>query len=429
MIERYTTPEMAAIWAPENKFRIWLAIEVHACEALARQKKIPKDALKQIKKKAGFDIDRINEIEKEVKHDVIAFLTSVAEHVGESARYMHLGMTSSDVLDTALAVQLRDAASLILKELNRFRVVLKKRALEYQYTPTIGRSHGIHAEPTTFGLKLANWYEETGRNVERLKQARKRIAVGQVSGAVGVFAAIDPDVEQHVCKQLGLVPAPVSSQVIQRDRHAEYFSTLALLASSLDKFSVEIRHLQKTEVLEAEEYFSKGQKGSSAMPHKRNPIVTEQMSGLARLVRGNAVAALENVALWHERDISHSSVERVIGPDSTILVHYMLKKMVRLVDQLIVYPKNMMKNLELTGGLIYSEHVLLALTGKGLARDVAYRLVQRNAMRVWEKGGDFKAMLKKDKDVKKYLTGREIDKAFNLKNHLKNVDRIFKRVF
>ena len=420
---------MAAIWAPENKFRIWLAVEVHACEALAKRKKIPQDALRQIKKKAGFDIDRINEIEMEVKHDVIAFLTSVAEHVGDSARYMHLGMTSSDVLDTALAVQLRDAADLILKELNRFRAVLKKRAREHQHTPMIGRSHGIHAEPTTFGLKLANWYEETGRNVERMKQARKRIAVGQVSGAVGVFAAIDPDVEQHVCKQLGLVPAPVSNQVIQRDRHAEYFNTLALIASSLDKFAVEIRHLQKTEVLEAEEYFSKDQKGSSAMPHKRNPIVTEQISGLARLIRGNALAALENVALWHERDISHSSVERVIGPDSTILVHYMLKKMVRLVDQLMVYPKNMMKNLELTGGLIYSEHVLLALTEKGLARDTAYRLVQRNAMRVWEKGGDFKALLKKDKDVKKHLTGKEIDKAFNLNNHLKNVDRIFKRVF
>ena len=429
MIARYSTPEMAAIWAPENKFRIWLAIEVHACEALAKRKKIPQEALRQIKKKAGFDIDRIDEIEREVKHDVIAFLTSVAEHVGESARYMHLGMTSSDVLDTALAVQLRDAADLILKELNRFRAVLKKRAREHQHTPMIGRSHGIHAEPTTFGLKLANWYEETGRNVERMKQARKRIAVGQVSGAVGVFAAIDPEVEQHVCKQLGLVPAPVSNQVIQRDRHAEYFNTLALIASSLDKFAVEIRHLQKTEVLEAEEYFSEGQKGSSAMPHKRNPIVSEQMSGLARLIRGNALAALENVSLWHERDISHSSVERVIGPDSTILVHYMLQKMVRLVDQLLVYPKNMMKNLEFTGGLIYSEHVLLALTKNGLARDVAYRLVQRNAMRVWKKGGDFKALLKKDKDVKKHLTGKEIDKAFNLKNHLKNVDRIFKRVF
>ena len=318
MIERYTLPEMAAIWSPENKFRIWLDIEVAACEALAKRKEIPQSAVNTIKKKAGFNIKRIDAIEKEVKHDVIAFLTSVAEHVGDAARYMHLGMTSSDVLDTALAVQLQEAADLILDQLKKFRAVLKKQAKRYQNTPTVGRSHGIHAEPTSFGLKLANWYEEVGRNIERMQQARKTISVGQISGAVGVFASIDPSVEAYVCKKLKLKPAPVSSQIIQRDRHAEYFTTLAIIAGTLDKFAVEIRHLQRTEVLEAEEFFSKGQKGSSAMPHKRNPVVSEQMSGLARLVRGNALAAMENMPLWHERDISHSSVERIIGPDSTI---------------------------------------------------------------------------------------------------------------
>ncbi len=429
MIERYTLPEMAAIWSPENKFRIWLDIEVAACEALAKRKEIPQSAVNTIKKKAGFNIKRIDAIEKEVKHDVIAFLTSVAEHVGDAARYMHLGMTSSDVLDTALAVQLRDAADLILKQLIAFRAVLKKQAKRYKNTPTVGRSHGIHAEPTSFGLKLANWYEEIGRNIERMQHAKKCISVGQISGAVGVFASIDPSVEAYVCKKLKLKPAPVSSQIIQRDRHAEYFTTLAIVAGTLDKFAVEIRHLQRTEVLEAEEFFSKGQKGSSAMPHKRNPVVSEQMSGLARVVRGNAVAAMENMPLWHERDISHSSVERVIGPDSTILVHYMLTQMTRLVDQLLVYPKNMKKNLEQTGGLIFSEHVLLALTRKGVVRDQAYRMVQRNAMQVWEKGGDFMALLKQDKDIQKHLTDKEIDKAFDLKNHLKNVNKIFNRVF
>ncbi len=420
---------MAAIWTPENKFRIWLAIEISACEAMAESGKIPKSAVAEMKKRGGFDIDRINEIEKEVKHDVIAFLTSVAEHVGDSARFMHLGMTSSDVLDTALAVQLRDAADLIMKKIKEFLVVLKKRALEFKYTPVVGRSHGIHAEPTTFGLKLANWHEEMRRNLERMKRARANIAFGQVSGAVGVFASIDPNVENHVCKKLKLKPASVSSQVIQRDRHAEYFTTLAVLAGTIDKIATEIRHLQRTEVLEAEEYFSKGQKGSSAMPHKRNPVVSEQMSGLSRLIRGNALAALENMPLWHERDISHSSVERVIGPDSTILIHYMLTKMVPLVKNLLVYPDNMKRNLEKTGGLIFSEHILLALTQKGIARDVAYRMVQRNAMRVWEKGGNFVSLLKKDKEIKKHLSAKEIDKAFSLKNHLKNVDRIFDRIF
>ena len=429
MIERYTLPEMAAIWSPENKFRIWLDIEIAACEALAKRKEIPQSAVNTIKQKAGFNIKRIDAIEKEVKHDVIAFLTSVAEHVGDAARYMHLGMTSSDVLDTALAVQLRDAADLMLDQLKKFRAVLKKQAKRYKNTPTIGRSHGIHAEPTSFGLKLANWYEEVGRNIERMKHARKSISVGQISGAVGVFASIDPSVEAYVCKKLKLKPAPVSSQIIQRDRHAEYFTTLAIIAGTLDKFAVEIRHLQRTEVLEVEEFFSKGQKGSSAMPHKRNPVVSEQMSGLARVVRGNALAAMENMPLWHERDISHSSVERVIGPDSTILVHYMLTQMTRLVDQLLVYPKNMKKNLEQTGGLIFSEHVLLALTRKGVVRDKAYRMVQRNAMQVWEKGGDCPGLLKQDKDIQKHLTDKEIDQAFDLNNHLKNVDKIFNRVF
>ena len=420
---------MAAIWSPENKFRIWLDIEIAACEALAKRKEIPQSAVNTIKQKAGFNIKRIDAIEKEVKHDVIAFLTSVAEHVGDAARYMHLGMTSSDVLDTAFAVQLRDAADLMLDQLKKFRAVLKKQAKRYKNTPTIGRSHGIHAEPTSFGLKLANWYEEVGRNIERMKHARKSISVGQISGAVGVFASIDPSVEAYVCKKLKLKPAPVSSQIIQRDRHAEYFTTLAIVAGTLDKFAVEIRHLQRTEVLEVEEFFSKGQKGSSAMPHKRNPVVSEQMSGLARVVRGNALAAMENMPLWHERDISHSSVERVIGPDSTILVHYMLTQMTRLVDQLLVYPKNMKKNLEQTGGLIFSEHVLLALTRKGVVRDKAYRMVQRNAMQVWEKGGDFPGLLKQDKDIQKHLTDKEIDQAFDMNNHLKNVDKIFNRVF
>ena len=429
MIERYTLPEMGTIWTAENRFRIWLDIELAACEALARRGDIPQAAVTRMKKKAGFDIGRIQEIEREVKHDVIAFLTSVAEHIGEPARYMHLGMTSSDVLDTGLAVQLKQAGRLIAKELQALRRVLKRRALEFKHTPVMGRSHGIHAEPTTFGLKLANWYEEVGRNQQRLKAALERVAVGQVSGAVGVFAGIEPEVEAYVCKKLGLKPAAVSSQVIQRDRHAEFFGTLAVIATSIDKFAIEVRHLQRTEVLEAEEFFSKGQKGSSAMPHKRNPILSEQMSGLARVVRSHAQAALENMLLWHERDISHSSVERIIAPDGTILVHYMLRRFTGLMDQLIVYPENMKRNLEKTGGLIFSEHVLLALCRKGLDRDTAYRMVQRHAMRVWERGGDFKALLKKDKEIRKWLSARELDRAFDMKHHLRNVDKIFKRVF
>lgn len=429
MIPRYSLPELAKIWEPENKFNIWLKIEILACEALAKRREIPASAVAEIKKKAKFDIARIDEIEKEVKHDVIAFLTCVAENVGEANRYMHLGLTSSDILDTTLAVQLKESARLILKELTAFRDAVKEQAIRHKDVPAIGRSHGIHGEPLTFGLKLAVWYEETCRNIERLKRARDRIAYGQISGAVGTFSSIDPAVEEYVCKKLGLKPAPVSTQIIQRDRHAEFFTTLAIIAGSIDKFATEVRHLQRTEVLEAEEFFSKGQKGSSAMPHKRNPIISEQMCGLARVVRANAMAAMENVPLWHERDISHSSVERVIGPDSTILVHYMLRRMTGLVKKILVYPKNMKKNMELTGGLYYSQSVLLALVRKGVTREDAYRLVQRNAMKTWEGKGGFVKLLKKDVEIKKYLSAKEVEKVCSMKDQLKNVDKIFNRVF
>jgi|TARA_B100000959_G_scaffold63711_1_gene67261 adenylosuccinate lyase len=429
LIPRYSLPELAKIWEPENKFNIWLKIEILACEALAKRREIPASAVAEIKKKAKFDIARIDEIEKEVKHDVIAFLTCVAENVGEANRYMHLGLTSSDILDTTLAVQLKESARLILKELTAFRDAVKEQAIRHKDVPAIGRSHGIHGEPLTFGLKLAVWYEETCRNIERLKRARDRIAYGQISGAVGTFSSIDPAVEEYVCKKLGLKPAPVSTQIIQRDRHAEFFTTLAIIAGSIDKFATEVRHLQRTEVLEAEEFFSKGQKGSSAMPHKRNPIISEQMCGLARVVRANAMAAMENVPLWHERDISHSSVERVIGPDSTILVHYMLRRMTGLVKKMLVYPKNMKKNMELTGGLYYSQSVLLALVRKGVTREDAYRLVQRNAMKTWEGKGDFVKLLKKDVEIKKYLSAKEVEKVCSMKDQLKNVDKIFNRVF
>ena len=420
---------MASIWEPKNKFKIWLKIEVLACEALAKRGEIPKSALKDIQKKSDFKVERIDEIEREVKHDVIAFLTCVAEYVGDSARYMHLGMTSSDVLDTALAVQLKQASNLILKELKAFQAVLKNQALKHKMTPVMGRSHGIHAEPLTFGLKVANWYEEVGRNIERVKRARQNISYGQVSGAVGTFACIHPEVEEYVCSKLGLKPAPVSTQIIQRDRHAEFFTTLAIVAGTIDKIATEIRHLQRTEVLEVEEFFSSGQKGSSAMPHKRNPVVSEQMCGLARMVRSNAFAALENMSLWHERDISHSSVERVIGPDSTILIHYMLRKMTKMMEHLIVYPEYMMRNLEKTEGLIFSQSVLLALVEKGISREAAYSLVQKNAMQSWTKGKDFLTLLKKDKKVSSLLTKKEIEKIFNLKAQFKNVDIIFKRIF
>ena len=420
---------MASIWEPENKFKIWLKVEILVCEALAKRGEIPKTALKDIQEKSDFRVERIDEIEKEVKHDVIAFLTCVAEYVGNSARYMHLGMTSSDVLDTALAVQLKQASTLVLKELKAFQGALKTQALRHKMTPTMGRSHGIHAEPLTFGLKVANWYEEVGRNIERVKRARQSISYGQISGAVGTFACIHPEVEEYVCSKLGLKPAPVSTQIIQRDRHAEFFTTLAIVAGTIDKIATEIRHLQRTEVLEVEEFFSSGQKGSSAMPHKRNPVVSEQMCGLARIVRSNAFAALENMPLWHERDISHSSVERVIGPDSTILIHYMLRKMTSMMERLIVYPENMMCNLEKTEGLIFSQSVLLALVDKGITREEAYNLVQKNAMQSWTKGKDFLILLKKDKKIGALLKKNEIEKIFNLKAQFKNVDIIFKRIF
>ena len=429
LIPRYTLPEMASIWEPENKFKIWLKVEVLACEALAQRGEIPRTALKDIQEKSDFRVERIDEIEREVKHDVIAFLTCVAEYVGDSARYMHLGMTSSDVLDTALAVQLKQASTLILKELKAFQGALKTQALRHKMTPTMGRSHGIHAEPLTFGLKVANWYEEVGRNIERVKRARQSISYGQISGAVGTFACIHPEVEEYVCSKLGLKPAPVSTQIIQRDRHAEFFTTLAIVAGTIDKIATEIRHLQRTEVLEVEEFFSSGQKGSSAMPHKRNPVVSEQMCGLARIVRSNAFAALENMPLWHERDISHSSVERVIGPDSTILIHYMLRKMTSMIERLIVYPENMMRNLKTTEGLIFSQSVLLGLVDKGITREEAYKLVQKNAMQSWTKGKDFLTLLKKDKKIGTLLKKNEIEKIFNLKAQFKNVDIIFKRIF
>ena len=429
MIPRYTLPEMASIWEPENKFKIWLKVEVLACEALAKRGEIPRTALKDIQEKSDFRVERIDEIEREVKHDVIAFLTCVAEYVGNSARYMHLGMTSSDVLDTSLAVQLKQASTLILKELKAFQGALKTQALRHKMTPTMGRSHGIHAEPLTFGLKVANWYEEVGRNIERVKRARQSISYGQISGAVGTFACINPEVEEYVCSKLGLKPAPVSTQIIQRDRHAEFFTTLAIVAGTIDKIATEIRHLQRTEVLEVEEFFSSGQKGSSAMPHKRNPVVSEQMCGLARIVRSNAIAALVNMPLWHERDISHSSVERVIGPDSTILIHYMLRKMTSMIERLIVYPENMMRNLKKTEGLIFSQSVLLALVDKGITREEAYKLVQKNAMQSWTKGKDFLTLLKKDKKIGALLKKDEIEKIFNLKAQFKNVDIIFKRIF
>ena len=429
MIDRYSRPEMAAVWSQESRYKNWLKVEILACEAWARLGRIPKEAVSNIKKKAAFDPARVDEIERVVKHDVIAFLTNVAEHVGGDARYIHLGLTSSDVLDTALAMQMREAAGIIIQDILGLMAVLKRRAFEHKDTVMMGRSHGIHAEPTTFGLKMALWHDEMGRNLARMRRAREVVSFGKVSGAVGTFANVEPSVEEYVCRKAGLRPAPASTQILQRDRHAEYMAALAVTASSLEKFAVEIRHLQRTEVREAEEYFSQGQKGSSAMPHKRNPVASENISGLARVVRGNALAAYEDIPLWHERDISHSSVERVILPDSSILVDYMLGRFTGIMDRLLVYPENMTANLNRTKGLIFSQRVLLALAEKGVPREEAYGLVQRNAMLVWEKGSDFKRLLKADKDVKKTLSARDIDECFSLSFHLKNVDYIFKRVF
>lgn len=432
MIPRYTRPEMAAIWTPETKFRIWFEIEAHACDALAELGVIPKEAAKTIWElggKAEFDVERIDEIEREVKHDVIAFLTHLAEHVGADARFVHQGMTSSDVLDTCLNVQLVRAADLLIEDIDRLLAALKRRAFEHKFTLTIGRSHGIHAEPMTFGIKLAQAYAEFERNRERIVHARKEVATCAISGAVGTFANIDPRVEEHVAEALGLAAEPVSTQVIPRDRHAMYFATLGVVASSVERLATEIRHLQRTEVLEAEEFFSEGQKGSSAMPHKRNPVLTENLTGLARLVRGMVVPALENVALWHERDISHSSVERGIGPDATVTLDFALVRLAGVIDKLLIYPENMQKNLDRLGGLVHSQRVLLALTQKGSSREEAYSLVQRNAMPVWRGEGNFLELLKADPDVTAKLSAADLEALFDLGYHTKHVDTIFRRVF
>ena len=428
MIPRYTRRAMGEIWEDKNKFSIWLKIEILACEAQAELGVIPLEAVKVIREKASFDAARIDAIEQEVKHDVIAFLTNVGEYVGPEARFIHLGMTSSDVLDTALAVQMKQSGELLLRDLEDLRDILARRAKEFKKTVMIGRSHGIHAEPTTFGLKLALWFDETRRNIDRLQHAMGTISVGQISGAVGTFEHLSPKVEEYVCAKLGLKPAPVSTQILQRDRHAEFMTTLAVIGSSLEKFATEIRHLQKTEVLEAEEYFSKGQKGSSAMPHKRNPITCERIAGLSRVLRGNAQAALENVALWHERDITHSSVERIVVPDSCILLDYMISLTSSVLDKLLVYPENMKRNIDLTHGLVFSQPVLLALTTRGMKREEAYRLVQKNAMDVWQSKQDFRTLLESDPEVKKVLTKVELDEAFDATKSLRHVDYIFDRV-
>ncbi len=429
MIPRYSRDVMTSIWEPQSKFQIWFEIEAHACDALAELGVIPKESAKIIWEKGNFDIDRIDEIEREVKHDVIAFLTSLAEYIGPEARFVHQGMTSSDVLDTCFNVQLVKAADILIEDVEGLLAVLKRRAYEHKFDVCIGRSHGIHAEPVTFGLKMAEAYAEFDRNLQRLKNARAEIATCAISGAVGTFANIDPRVEEHVARALGLTAEPVSTQVIPRDRHAMFFATLGVVASSIERLATEIRHLQRTEVLEAEEYFSKGQKGSSAMPHKRNPVLTENLTGLARLVRGMALPAMENVALWHERDISHSSVERMIGPDATVTLDFALARLTGVMDKLVVYPENMRKNMDKLGGLHNSQRVLLALTQAGVSREDSYRLVQRNAMRVWEQGADFAAELKADPEVSARLSDAEINDKFDLGYHTKHVDTIFRRVF
>ena len=432
MIPRYSRPEMVAIWSPETRYRIWFEIEAHAADAMAELGIVPKEAARTIWEKgkaAKFDIARIDEIEREVKHDVIAFLTHLAEHVGPDARFVHQGMTSSDVLDTCFNVQLTRAADILLADIDALLAALKRRAFEYKLTPTIGRSHGIHAEPTTFGIKLAYAYAEFSRARERLVAARKEVATCAISGAVGTFAQVDPRVEAHVAKAMGLSVEPVSTQVIPRDRHAMFFATLGVIASSMERLAIEIRHLQRTEVLEAEEYFSPGQKGSSAMPHKRNPVLTENLTGLARMVRAYALPAMENVALWHERDISHSSVERMIGPDATVTLDFALARLAGVIDKLVVYPQNMQKNLDRLGGLVHSQRVLIALTQKGVAREEAYRIVQDNAMKVWRGEGDFLSFLQADPRVAAKMSASEIAENFDLGYHFKHADTIFKRVF
>jgi adenylosuccinate lyase len=420
---------MSAVWSPENRYRKWLDIELLACEAMAGLGTIPTKSLQNIKKKAAFDINRIDEIEKTTKHDVVAFLTSVTEKVGQDGRFIHMGLTSSDILDTSLAVLLKEAADILMEDIDQLLETLKAKAFAYKDTVMIGRSHGIHAEPVTFGLKMALWYQEMVRNRGRLVRARETIAYGKIAGTVGTFSFIDPVVEEYVCRKLRLKPAPVSSQIVQRDRHAEYFCTLAIIASSLDKFAQEIRLLQRTEVREVEEYFSPGQKGSSAMPHKRNPVLSENISGLARLMRSYALAAMEDVALWHERDISHSSVERVIGPDATILLDFMLSRFTGLVAKLVVYPDRMLTNLDMTRGVIFSQMVLLKLIEKGMSREGAYAVVQKHAMQSWEKGKEFKQLLMKDRGVMACMNRRELDAVFRVENFLGHIDFIFKRVF
>ncbi len=429
MIARYTRPEMGRIWSEENGFQKWLEVEILAAEAMAQLGKIPKAAIARIRKKARFEIKRIRAIEAEVKHEIIAFLSSVAEFVGDDARYLHLGMTSSDVMDTALAIQFKEASAIIEQDIKELMKTLRRQARRYKWTVQIGRTHGVHAEPITFGLKLALWYQETARHLARFEHAVADICVGQISGAVGTFAQVSPKVEAYVCRKAGLKPAPVSNQIIQRDRHAYYFATLAIIASSLEKFAIEVRHLQRTEVQEAEEPFSAGQKGSSAMPHKRNPILSENVSGLARLMRAYAMAAMENVPLWHERDISHSSVERVIAPDATIVLDFMLRRMNYVLGNLCVYPDNMARNLARSGGTVFSEKVLLALVEKGVARDAAYRMVQRHALKVGKEGGDLQRELLADEEIRRYLSKQELAAVWGVKHHLANVDMIFRRAF
>lgn len=429
MIPRYSRPSMVAIWEPENKYQIWFEIEAHACDALAKLGVIPEQAAKAIWERGKFEVNRIDEIEKVTKHDVIAFLTNVAEYVGEESRFLHQGMTSSDVLDTCLAVQLKQASDLLITQMETLLTVLKRRAYETKEMVCMGRSHGIHAEPVTFGLKMARFYAEMERNLKRLKEAREEIATCAISGAVGTFANIDPYVQEYVAMKLGLTAEPISTQVIPRDRHAFFFTTLAVIASSIENIALEIRHLQRTEVLEAEEYFSPGQKGSSAMPHKRNPVLTENLTGLARMVRGFAIPALENVALWHERDISHSSVERMIGPDATITLDFALHRLTEVMDKLVIYPENMERNLNQLHGLIYSQRIMLALTQAGMLREEAYRLVQTHAMEVWKKGKDFLKLLQNDPEITRYLSQETLQTLFDVSYHTKHVDTIFKQVF
>ena len=428
MIDRYTLPEMGALWSEQNKFQKWLDVEIAVCEVHAENGIIPREALAEIKARAKFSVARINEIEKTTNHDVIAFTTNLAESIGEASRFVHYGLTSSDVVDTANALLLRDAADILLKKVDALIDVLSRRAIEFKNTPQVGRTHGIHAEPTSFGLTFALWFDEMRRNRERLLRAKETVAVGKISGAVGAFAHLDPSVEEAVCARLGLKAAPVSTQVIQRDNYAEYLNTLAVIASSLEKFALNIRHWQRTEVREAQERFTKGQKGSSAMPHKRNPIISERICGMARIVRANSLVGLENIALWHERDISHSSAERVVLPDSSIALDYMLQKAIGLIDGLVVYPERMLENLGLTRGLIFSGQLLLALTNTGVSRETAYEWVQRNAMRVWDENRDFHALVKADTDIASRLSAEEIDRTFSLEHYLRNVDQIFKRL-